>query len=335
MNIHRIAAFALLLGSTATAGTLHVPGQYPTIQEAVDAAVPGDKINIGSGNYAPFTVTTDDLKIREAGVDSNPVIVIPSFFQSGGQTGLVGITIDADRVTVEGLSVVGLGPGGPAPFSIGFRVTGDDNTLRGNHAAPFLGTGFEALSCNRTVFDGNSVEPPFGSGTGFKAVGCTDEVYLQNRMDGGTTGFEQTGCTNQTYKQNATDGPGWGFRCSLEAGPTTGGTYRENVALNGDYVFLGLSDASLLENTAMGGFAGFWLSASHGNDLRDNLAANAYIGSGFILDQGSDLNHLGSNLSSGNAGFGYRVEDMLGNTFVDNEADGNVMGDANQPGIVD
>jgi len=333
MTIRQLALGAALILSVSPAtwaGTLHVPAQYPTIQAAVDAAVPGDKIRVGSGNFAPFTVTTDDLSIRAADEDANPVIVIPGF----GQMGQVGITIDADRVTVEGLSVTGFGAG-LAPFSVGFRVTGDDNTLRGNHAVPFLGTGFEALSCNRTVFDGNSVAPLFGGGTGFKAVGCADEVYRKNSMDGGNTGFQQTGCTNQTYTQNATDGCPVGFQCTLQGGPTTGGIYRENIAVDGDYLFLGLSNASLRNNTATNGFAGFWLSASNGNDLRDNLAADAYIGSGFILDQGSDLNDLRGNQSIGNAGFGYRVEDMLGNTFVDNEADGNAMGPANQPGIVD
>lgn len=317
------AAFAVPTSSTTLAGTLHVPAQYPTIQAAVDAAAPGDGIKIASGTYAPFTVTTDDLKIRAADEDANPVIAYPGF-------GAVGITIDADRVTLEGLSLVPASP----PFGVGFRVMGDDNTLRGNHVTTFLGSGFEALSCNRTVFDGNSVDA-VGTGTGFKAVGCTDEVYRQNSMDGGTTGFEQTGCTNQTYTQNATNGCPVGFQCTLQGGPTTGGIYRENLAVDGDYLFLGLSNASIRNNTATKGFAGFWLSASNGNDVRDNLASDAFPGSGFILDQGSDFNDLRGNLATGNAGFGYRVEDMLDNTFVDNEAADNAMGPANQPGIVD
>lgn len=326
--IHRHLALATALAvatsSTALAGTLHVPAQFPSIQAAVDAAAPGDGIKIASGNYGPFTVTTDGLKIRAADDDANPTIGYPGF-------GQVGITIEADRVTVEGLSLV------PAsgPFGVGFRVTGDDNTLRGNHVTTFLGSGFQALSCNRTVFDGNSVDAT-GTGTGFKAVGCADEVYRQNSMDGGVTGFQQTGCTNQTYKQNATYNCDVGFQCTLDGGgPTTGGIYRENLAVEGDYVFKGLSDASIRNNTATQGFVGFWLSASHGNDVRGNLASDAYFGSGFILDQGSDLNDLRGNQSIGNAGFGYRVEDMLDNTFKDNVAADNAMGPANQPGIVD
>jgi hypothetical protein len=41
-------SIALITG-TARAATLRVPQQYPTIQAAVDAAAPGDRIRVGRG----------------------------------------------------------------------------------------------------------------------------------------------------------------------------------------------------------------------------------------------------------------------------------------------
>lgn len=49
---------AVVLSTTvASAATLRVPAQYPTIQAAVDAAAPGDKIRVSRGNYCGATLT--------------------------------------------------------------------------------------------------------------------------------------------------------------------------------------------------------------------------------------------------------------------------------------
>jgi hypothetical protein len=38
---------------------------YSQIQEAVDAAAPGDKIKVHAGTYNPFVVNTDNFTIRD------------------------------------------------------------------------------------------------------------------------------------------------------------------------------------------------------------------------------------------------------------------------------
>lgn len=67
-------------GST---GVLHVPEDFETIQAAVDAAVPGDLILIGSGTYhEAVNVETDELTIR--GLDRNEVILDGEFNLDNG-----------------------------------------------------------------------------------------------------------------------------------------------------------------------------------------------------------------------------------------------------------
>ncbi len=92
-------------GSTTTGGsggteggTLRVPDDYPTIQEAVDAAAPGALILIGPGTYnEAVDVTTDDLVLR--GTDRNEVILDGQFDLENGIR-----VLGADGVAVENMT---------------------------------------------------------------------------------------------------------------------------------------------------------------------------------------------------------------------------------------
>jgi plastocyanin len=83
--------------TAATGTTRHVPQDYPTIQNAVDAADPGDLVLIAPGVYREEVfVTTPSVTLR--GADRNSVILDGNF--SAG----TGVMVGADGVAIENMT---------------------------------------------------------------------------------------------------------------------------------------------------------------------------------------------------------------------------------------
>jgi len=105
--------------SAIAATTWDVPGDFPTIQAAIDAAAPGDTIRVGPGLY----VGTVRFNGKAVTVQSTH--------------GPEATTLDGN-----GATVVGIGPGGEligftitggsAPFGAGMEVDGVGSLIRGN-----------------------------------------------------------------------------------------------------------------------------------------------------------------------------------------------------------
>ncbi len=137
----------------ATAATISVPGNYPTIQAAIDAAADGDTIRVGSGTY------TENLEILKSltltGVDTGsgrPIV---------DGNGSSAIAIIANGVTIQGFTVTGAN--GPlmytAPAGIyvyGSNATITDNIVSGNYNGIYLeGSSNDNLTGNKA--DGNHI----------------------------------------------------------------------------------------------------------------------------------------------------------------------------------
>lgn len=99
---------ATVLGGSVIGGvsrashTISVPGDEPTIEDAIAAADPGATIEVASGTYTenPLNINNlDDLTLRGAGSDQVTVI------RSGG-SGNRGLTVDnSDDVTLKGFTL--------------------------------------------------------------------------------------------------------------------------------------------------------------------------------------------------------------------------------------
>ncbi len=92
---------------TAQNNTINVPGDYPTIQAAIDAASDGDTIVVAAASY-PENVTVDKsltLKGAQAGVDARTRSGDETIIEPGEGTGIRIITAAGRTVVIDGVTV--------------------------------------------------------------------------------------------------------------------------------------------------------------------------------------------------------------------------------------
>ena len=108
---------ALLLSPAVFAGTLHVPRDYPTIRQAVDAAKTGDVILVAPGTYME-NVEINGMDVTLKSTDGAAVTVIDAM----GTGSAIVISNDmGGRPVVEGFTITN---GSGNPFFAGFVIGG-------------------------------------------------------------------------------------------------------------------------------------------------------------------------------------------------------------------
>lgn len=170
-------AFALLLPSvSAVAATLEVPATYATIQAAVNAAGPGDTVEVSNGTY------NEMVSFPASGTSGNPITLTaraghtPVIDGTGlATTDLNGLVFIENRnfITVSGMEIANLTASSPSHFPAGIWVRGTshhielrDNTVHnirnagcsncGAHGIGVYGTSASG-SIHDLIIDGNEV----------------------------------------------------------------------------------------------------------------------------------------------------------------------------------
>jgi hypothetical protein len=103
--LSKIFLIFVLMSTPAHTANLFVPDQHPTIQAAVDAASPGDRILVGPGNYAG-AIIDKWVKISGAGNET----VITEGFQPGRFWTAFRIVSGADKTEISDLTIAMSGP---------------------------------------------------------------------------------------------------------------------------------------------------------------------------------------------------------------------------------
>ena len=118
-----VAASLFASAAPASARSLAVPQEFPTIHAAGQAAAPGDTVRVAKGTYVDEVVIDKDLTLRGARVDATTIKSPPILHSYGlrlpdgrGLTAIVRVWHGA-RVRMSGFTVSG-------PIPCGIEVTG-------------------------------------------------------------------------------------------------------------------------------------------------------------------------------------------------------------------
>jgi parallel beta-helix repeat protein len=170
------ASFSLLTLLLATSATfrvcatnkiIHVPGDFETIQAAVDAADDGDEVVVGGGTYIENILIRKQITIRsESGVGKciiEPMLlyssVVPTVNISSNHVEINGFTIEGNRYGI-GISINNVG---------GCRIA--NNVISGFYCGVLL-----LRSSNNEVVDNTFV----GNDFGMSLEGANDNVISNN-----------------------------------------------------------------------------------------------------------------------------------------------------------
>ncbi|MDQ4024839.1 MAG: right-handed parallel beta-helix repeat-containing protein [Actinomycetota bacterium] len=256
---------------------IDVPGDFKTIQAAVDAADPGSTIVVAPGTYrGDVRVATDDLIVR--GVDRFRTVL------DGADQRTNGIVVDgARKVTIANLTVRGFTANGVL-FSGANRYTAEridaiKNRARGIHA--------------HGSYDG-VVRRSFAWGSGVAAfsvaecMGCS--ALLEHlHAERSYLGYSGTNATGVTVRSSTFVGNGAGIApntaVGLEHAPGRGTLVVGNVVQGNNYTSVPSPDTAETFGIPFG--TGIWLAGVENAVVRDN-AVTAHDRYGVLVSQTPD-----------------------------------------------
>ena len=275
---------------------------YCSIQAAEDDASPGDTILVHKGTYdETILVDTDNLTIREANANSNPVVDAADFEN--------GVVIDSDGVTIRGLEV--RNAAGEFPFGgAGFIVNGNHNTLVNNSSHSQVTAYLIFGDHNRLI--GNTSHDTVG---GFIVLfGSEYNTLIGNSATRHLEPFSLFGSNHNRITQNTVSHSTFGFRIGFDSDHNT---------LIGNH-------AIAIDDDGFGFDSGFGFRVFSDSD-HNTLIGNTATGSsrsGFDFED-TNQNRVIGNSSRDNGEYGFQMAELADNFFSGNHCMDNLLGGAN------
>lgn len=260
-------------GGSASAATLNVPAQFPTIQAAVNASQNGDEVVMAPGVYSGAgntAITTGPRSITIRSVDpANAAIVAATIID--GLDAASGISISdniAPHVTIKGLTIRNTAGafGSAIRVALGATATVLDCVITGCANTAVIVTYTSSMTMERCTVTGNTSAPQnFGAGglhVAFNAA-TVRHCRFENNTGGGISNHATLDLEDCVISGNSTTGIGGGIRSEgvlhvdrcVITGNSAGG-YGGGVS----YAQLGPTDSyirdSMIVNNSAGGKGG-------------------------------------------------------------------------------
>jgi len=295
------------------ARTIHVPGDYPTIQEAIDAASDGDTIIVAAGLYEENVEIDKSLTLKgaQAGVDARNRSGPETIIEPDEGTGIRIITATNRVVVVDGLTVRNAEHGIATPEP----TMADDITIR-----------------NVRVLNPDE----FGISLTFTITTTVEYCYVEDAQYGINAGalvpFEPT---MATFRNNEVVDTEFGIQGYLKDSIIEGNLVRDfaeaGKGIGGQFL------NTEIKNNIVTGYvegAGLTFEEHYGRDLSENVnvEGNIFIGNSlgiYVFDTQTTLTGITVNFNSIAGNSWYGVWNKGGETL---DATKNWWGSAGGPG---
>ncbi|KPL07663.1 hypothetical protein AMJ86_03520 [bacterium SM23_57] len=167
----------------AAATIIHVPGDYLTIQQGVNAASPGDTVMVDAGFYEENIQMTEGITLIGAGWDSTTI-------DGRGITDVIS-AVNVINIIIEGFTIQNSNQGGSSPGNIGI------------HLNPHASTGTKIVRYCRVRSNGKGIDiwNDFGG-----VAYIEHNIICNNIYDGFDPYLGTTYLTNNTISYNQRDG---------------------------------------------------------------------------------------------------------------------------------
>jgi uncharacterized repeat protein (TIGR01451 family) len=293
-----------LIGGNVSNGTTCSVGVG--IQAAIDAASPGNAIEVPSGTYRENVNVNKQLTLRGIG---SPVV------DAGGNGS--SITLSADGCTLEGFVVTN---SGSYWSNAGVTVTSKSNTISGNTATGNNREGISLFSSSDNTISGNTATG--NNGEGISLFSSSDNTISGNTATGNYwCGIHLYGSSdNNTISGNiATGNIDDGIYIASSSDNTISGNNATGNRDAGIYLYTFSDNNTISGNTATGNdWDGICLDGSSDNTISGNTATGNRDGI-FLVD--STSNTISGNTVSGNTDHGIYIASSNGNTVYLNTFD--------------
>ncbi len=191
------------------AKTIVVPDDYPTIQEAINRADPGDTVYVKAGQYNDSLVIKQSIALigqKGAVINSWVIDVQPA------------ILVSANNVTVKGITIDNPSASSPWKFKLGIHLLGASNcTISNNVVTNCDREGIWLYQSANNVIEDNTIESSSGISLGLSTNNRINNNTVRNSWLGIYVYYD---ANNNTFSGNDLYGNDVGISLSRSEGNT-------------------------------------------------------------------------------------------------------------------
>jgi nitrous oxidase accessory protein len=293
--------------------TIRVPDDYPTIQEAINRANPGDTVFVKSGIYREHLVVNKTVSI--VGQDETSTYIY-------GNTGSVAVHIIANGIIFTGFTV--RSTGGPYDNGICLSNVKDCNVSGNNVQSSFFG--IEILSCSKCILENDHT---WSNSYGIGGASCSNCSVSRNVATGNENGIAIDMSSSMVIKGNElNENHIAGFWSDY---PESNNCIVDNSVMNNLYG-IGLNHDNndsvigncITGNTIVHNQLGIVLVSSPHTSVTQNQISQNFIG--VELESSLEDNCITNNSITNNNEYGIWLSSSSGNSIIGNDISDNKCG---------